>query len=144
MPHRGRRTGSGGKKTAQARTRKRRTPVRAEDVLADASFDEKKAWLSLLKATTMSTVAGEDGKRKQITVPDNRIRLAALKYLTDRRDGKAPSVIYPMNKGLPSFEDPRLTEVLGKVLAPASPQTTLGQGRTEVAAAGDGVMGDQG
>jgi len=64
MPHRGRREGSGRKKTAPGRTRKRRDPVRAEDVLADRSFDEKKAWLSLLKATTISTVVGEGGKRR--------------------------------------------------------------------------------
>jgi hypothetical protein len=146
MSRRGKRTGSGGKKTAQARTRKRRTPVQAEDVLADPSFDEKKAWVSLLKATTTSTVANKDGKRKQITVPDNRIRLAALKYLTDRRDGKVPSLIYPsaMNKSLAPVEDPRLSEVLEKLLAPASPQTTLAQSRMEVAGAGDGVMGDRG
>jgi hypothetical protein len=103
-------------------------------VLADSSFDEKKAWLSLLKATTISTVVGEDGKRKQITVPDNRIRLAALKYLTDRRDGKAQSFVHPsvVNPALP-LEDPRLTEVLEKLLAPASPQTTLAQSRVSPA-----------
>src|SRR5215472_1975173 len=128
MPHRGKRECSERKKTALGRTRKRRTPIQAEDVLADRSFDEKKAWLALLKATTLSTVVGEDGKRRQITIPDNRIRLAALKYLTDRRDGKAQSFVHPglVNAAAP-FEDPRLTEVLEKLLAPASPQTTLGQ-----------------
>ena len=127
MPHRVKRESPGRKKV---RTRRRRAPVQAEDVLGDPSFDEKKAWLSLLKATTTSTVVGENGKRKQITVSDNRIRLAALKYLTDRRDGKAASFVLPsaVNTALP-IEDPRLTEVLEKLLAPASAQTTLGQSR---------------
>src|SRR5262249_38557272 len=123
MPHRGKRPGArpvtprslrtpgpGWKKTGQTRMRKRRAPVQAEDVLADSSFDERKAWLSLLKATTNSTGVGEDGKRKQVTVPDNRIRLAALKYLTDRRDGKAASFVHPgaVNTALQPLEDSRL------------------------------------
>jgi len=140
MPHRGKKASTGRKKVSEARTRKRRTAVQAEDVLGDPGFDEKKAWLSLLKATTRSTVTGEGGKRKQITVPDNRIRLAALKYLTDRRDGKAQSFVHPgvVNPAMP-VEDPRLTEVLEKLLAPASPQMTLGQSR--ISPQGDEVVG---
>jgi len=138
MPHRDKKASTGRKKVSEARTRKRRTAVQAEDVLGDQGFDEKKAWLSLLRATTRSTVTGDGGKRKQITVPDNRIRLATLKYLTDRRDGKTPCFLHPsvVNPALP-LEDPRLSEVLEKLLAPASPQTTLEQSRMQT---GDGEV----
>jgi hypothetical protein len=37
------------------------------------------------------------------------------------------------NRSMPPLEDPRLTEALEKLLAPASPQTTLAQSRISAA-----------
>jgi hypothetical protein len=108
------------KKTPSARKQKELTRVPAEEVLADPSFDEKNAWLALLQATTTTTVIGEDGKREQITVPDYRIRMAALTYLTDKRDGKPGQAARPgaENKAQP-LEDPRLQEAVENLLPPA-------------------------
>ncbi len=119
-------SGSSGKKQPVARTLEALTRVQANEVLGDPSFDEKKAWLGLLQATTTTTVIGEDGERKQITIPDNRIRMAALTYLTDKRDGKpgqaarlsAEDKVEPLEE---PWDDPRLTELLHKLLPPASP-----------------------
>jgi len=67
----------------------------AEQILA--GVDESGLWSELLNATIVTAVAivgGEDGAREEITVPDRKIRLEALKYLTDRRDGKAPQGLH--------------------------------------------------
>lgn len=94
----GKRAGAGRKPTklSQATTPLKR--VTAEEILAEV--DEKAYWHDLLTATTLTQVTvitiTEDGKptgeptRENMTVPDYRIRLDALKYVTDRRDGKAP------------------------------------------------------
>jgi hypothetical protein len=92
----GARPGAGRKKTKLARTGNLKR-VEAEEILA--AGDEKEDWLALLNATTTTSVAiiypdGKDSEdaptREVITIPDNKIRLEARKYLTDRRDGKAP------------------------------------------------------
>jgi hypothetical protein len=101
MPRGGKREGSGRKKTRLSSSGKLRR-VDAEEILA--SSDEKEDWLALLQATTTTSVVvvhvSEDGKpqgessREVISVPDNKIRLEARKYLTDRRDGKAPQAVH--------------------------------------------------
>ncbi|HEY2496545.1 MAG TPA: hypothetical protein VGK24_05710 [Candidatus Angelobacter sp.] len=101
MPHGGKRTGSGRKKTKLSVTGEKLKKVTAEEILA--ASDEIEGWHELLTATTVSSVVvvhvGEDGKpqgeptREMITVPDLRIRLEARKYLTDKRDGKAPQAL---------------------------------------------------
>lgn len=97
MAHGGKRAGSGRKKTELSRVQEERKlpKVTAEEILGDESFDEKNAWLSLLNATIVTSVAviGTDGEKEQITVPDYRTRLESLKYLTDRRDGKAKQAL---------------------------------------------------
>jgi len=108
------------KRASVARSSKEMTRVQAEEVLADPSFDEKKAWLALLEATTTATGVGEDGERKQITVPDYRIRMTALMYLTDKAHRDAENKPQPL-------DDPRLAELLGKLLPPQAPAATLGK-----------------
>jgi hypothetical protein len=89
MPRGGARPGAGRRKTALSRTIKPLTRKTAEEILAQR--DEQGEWNQLLDATTVVSVrvvGGEDGEREQLTLPDHRVRLDALKYLTDRRDGK--------------------------------------------------------
>lgn len=99
MPRGGKRSGSGRKAVKLSGSGKLKR-VDAEEILA-AQDDEKESWLALLGATTTVSVAViyPDGKeegqptRELITVPDNKIRLEARKYLTDKRDGKAPQAV---------------------------------------------------
>src|SRR5262249_48017945 len=116
----GKKANSKEKRASVARSSKEMTRVQAEEVLADPSFDEKKAWLALLEATTTATSVGEDGERKQITVPDYRIRMTALMYLTDKAHRDAENKPKPL-------DDPRLAELLGKLLPPQAPAATLGK-----------------
>lgn len=91
----GKRAGAGRPKTKLSRTVKPLKKVTAEEVLAEV--DEKLFWHDLLTATqTISVVVihqDEEGNaqgepaREMQTVPDNKIRIDALKYLTNRRDG---------------------------------------------------------
>lgn len=71
--------------------------VMAEQVLA--SIDELKLWQELLSAER--TVVTKTGS---FDVPDWSTRLDALKYLTDRRDGKAPQAITGPDGGPQVFE----------------------------------------
>lgn len=79
----GSRPGAGRKPKAKVLVRK----ILAEDILA--SVDEKSLWKSLLRDE------------------DSRIKLDALRYLTDRRDGKAAqSVAVSGVDGEPLFASP--------------------------------------
>ena len=73
MTHGGKRPGAGRKPLKLARTGKDLRKVQAEEILA--AIDESKFWTDLLSAA------------------DLRIRLETGKYLTDRRDGKAPQAM---------------------------------------------------
>lgn len=89
MPHGGKRDNAGRPKTKLSRSGKLNKAT-AEEILAE--HDEKALWSELLEATVVVAVAvvdGESGQKEEIVVPDRKIRLEALKYLTDRRDGKA-------------------------------------------------------
>jgi hypothetical protein len=91
----GKRSGSGRKAVKLARTDKKLKRVEAEEILA--ATDEKQDWIDLLNATevvSVSVVGGEEGERKQVTVPNHKIRLEARKYLTDRRDGKPAQAVH--------------------------------------------------
>ena len=125
MPIEHKKTGSSRKKALGARKRKEFSRVPAEEVLGDPGFDEKEAWLVLLQATTTTTVIGEDGERKQITIPDYRIRMAALTYLTDKRDGKAGQAMR-WNEGTKAepLDDPRLADAVEKLLPPVEAEAS--------------------
>jgi hypothetical protein len=63
--------------------------ITAEQILSQ--HDEEALWNELLTASTVISVAviagGNGNEREHITVPDYKIRIDALKYLTNRRDG---------------------------------------------------------
>lgn len=68
--------------------------VMAEAILS--SINELEAWQDLLSATTITSVvviAGGEGERESMTVPDYNIRFKALSYLTNRRDGMPPQSV---------------------------------------------------
>ncbi|HEV7218626.1 MAG TPA: hypothetical protein VGN39_07105 [Terriglobales bacterium] len=91
MTHGGKRERAGRPKTQLSRV-KAFAPLRkstAEQILSQ--HDEEALWNELLTATSVISVAvvsgGNGNEREQITVPDYKIRIDALKYLTNRRDG---------------------------------------------------------
>lgn len=115
--------GSDRKQTQPAWTQQEPPRVQAEKVLGDPRFDETEAWLTLLQATTTATVIGEDGERKQITIPDYRVRMAALVYLTDKRDGKPGQPARPIGETRArALEDPRLAEAVENLLPRPCPE----------------------
>ena len=64
----------------------------AKDILSDDL--ERQMWVELLNATRITSVqvvgAGEEKPQyENITEPDNKIRLEALKFLCDHKHGKA-------------------------------------------------------
>jgi hypothetical protein len=90
MTHGGKREGAGRPKTKLSRLAS--APLRkstAEEILSQ--HDEEALWNELLTANTVIWVAapagGNGNEREHITVPDYKIRIDALKYLTNRRDG---------------------------------------------------------
>jgi hypothetical protein len=96
MPHGGKRSGSGRKKTKLSVTGKKLKKVTAEEILSE--IDEKKSWHELLTANEVVGIQvvddkGKEVRRENVTVPNYKIRLEALKYVTDKRDGKAPQAV---------------------------------------------------
>lgn len=87
MPRGGKRQGAGRKKTSLSRTAKSLKRTTAEEILADQ--DEMALWADLIKAETQ-LVVGKGDKQQVVTVVDKRLRFDALRYLSDKRDGKAP------------------------------------------------------
>lgn len=88
MEHGGKRTGAGRPRVKLSRTKAPLKRITAEEILAEV--DEKAEWFELLDAETVISVrviGGENGERENVTVPDYRVRIDALKYLTNRRDG---------------------------------------------------------
>jgi hypothetical protein len=84
----GKRDGAGRKKKPFALVKK----VMAEEILA--GIDEKAKWESLVNATTVVSVKGDgEAGSVPVTVPDLRLQFDVMKYLTDRRDGKAPLAV---------------------------------------------------
>lgn len=85
----GYREGAGRKPSDATVLRRARGEVKAlTAALILSQINELQLWTDLLSATTSIPVGkGEDAS--VVEVPDNRIRIDALKYLTDRRDGKA-------------------------------------------------------
>lgn len=95
MPRGGKRAGAGRKPTKLSVTGNRLKKATAEEILA--SVDEMEMWQSLLNATQIQSirVIGDgESDREMETVPDWKIRLESLKYLTDRRDGKPAQSVY--------------------------------------------------
>lgn len=124
MGHGGRRQGAGRRQVKLSRSGKVNKAT-AEDILGQES-NEIDAWLCLLNATTTVSVVvigGESGQRETITVPDNRIRLEARKYLTDKRDGKAPQAVSfsGSDGGVPAFRV--LIEHIGQPFNSSSAKT---------------------
>lgn len=72
----------------------------AEDILA--SVPEREYWQDLIEAE-MQVVVGKEPNKQVITIVDKRLRMEALKYLTDKRDGKAPQAITAPDGGIPTF-----------------------------------------
>jgi len=69
--------------------RARKTLKAVSATLILAQIDELQAWKELLSATRTLIV----GEGEPLDVPDYKTRLDALKYLTDKRDGKAPQSV---------------------------------------------------
>lgn len=90
MAHGGARKGAGRKRSPiRDLQRARKTLKAVSATLILAQIDELAAWKELLSATRTLVV----GEGEPLDVPDYKTRLEALKYLTDRRDGKAPQAI---------------------------------------------------
>lgn len=89
MAHGGARKGAGRKRSPIRELQRARKTLKAVSAtLILAQIDELESWKDLLRATR-TLIVGE----KPMDVPDYKTRLEALKYLTDRRDGKAPQAV---------------------------------------------------
>lgn len=90
MAHGGARKGAGRKRSPIRELQRARKTLKAVSAtLILAQIDELEAWKDLLGATRTLIV----GEGEPMDVPDYKTRLEALKYLTDRRDGKAPQAV---------------------------------------------------
>ncbi len=74
----------------------------ASDILSDDL--ERQMWMELLNATRVTSVqvigADQDAPQyENVTEPDNKIRLDALKYLCDHKHGKAPQSVKVEGEG---------------------------------------------
>lgn len=89
MAHGGKRKGAGRPQVKLSRTLKPLKKATAEEILAE--HDEIGMWRDLLTAseiTSVTVIGGAEGlKYHEVNVPDYKIRIDALKYLTNRRDG---------------------------------------------------------
>jgi hypothetical protein len=92
MPRGGKRPGAGRTKTKLSTTGKLKKAT-AEEILA--KVDETAVWADLLNA--MTVIPMKDAPA--LNVPDRRLRFDVMKYLTDRRDGKAPQSVDMNHKG---------------------------------------------
>ena len=93
--------------------------------------DDKEMWAQLLNATTW--VSGGRGK-PAIEVPDNRLRYEALRYLTDRRDGR-PFVAENPAKAAdsnPAANDQRLQKALREFIQPNTQPKAEPEPKTEI------------
>ena len=93
----------------------------AEQILSQ--HDEEALWNELLTATSVISVAviagGNSNEREQITVPDYKIRLDALKYLTNRRDGMPIQAIAGAGASGPTVFKVNIVQIGGE---PSTPQ----------------------
>ena len=86
----GARKGAGRKRSPVRELMRARKTIKAVGAtLILGQIDELAAWKELLTATRTLIV----GEGEPMDVPDYKVRLEALKYLTDKRDGKAPQSV---------------------------------------------------
>jgi len=100
---------------------------------------DKEMWVKLLDATTW--VSGGRGK-PAIEVPDNRLRYEALRYLTDRRDGR-PFIAENPAKAAdsnPAANDHRLQAALKTLIQPSAQPKTVVEPATKTDIKPDVVM----
>ena len=82
----------------------------------------------MLSATTW--VSGGRGK-PAIELPDNRLRYEALRYLTDRRDGRPFVAENPAKAAEGTVNDPRLQNAIKTLVLPSAQPKTVVEPKTE-------------
>lgn len=90
MGHGGARPGAGAKPKAIVQAKQNFASLMLPDER------ERELWEEMLTAsrvTSVILVGDEDGAKENITEPDYKIRLDALKYLSDHKYGKAPQSV---------------------------------------------------